>query len=95
LLIAHLDAEGITVERRTTITSIGESDGIVVAQGNGPDGVPVTYEARFLAGCDGSRSVTRVAIGVRFPGTSAQSSRARRHQKDLARYLDGHGIRAR
>jgi 2-polyprenyl-6-methoxyphenol hydroxylase-like FAD-dependent oxidoreductase len=68
LLIAHLDAEGITVERRTTITSIGESDGMVVAQGNGLSGVPVTFEARFLAGCDGARSVTRVALGVGFPG---------------------------
>jgi 2-polyprenyl-6-methoxyphenol hydroxylase-like FAD-dependent oxidoreductase len=38
LLIAHLDAEGIAIERRTTITSIEGGDGMVVAQGNGPDG---------------------------------------------------------
>jgi 2-polyprenyl-6-methoxyphenol hydroxylase-like FAD-dependent oxidoreductase len=68
LLIAHLDAEGIAIERRTTITSIEGGDGMVVAQGNGPDGAPVTFKAHFLAGCDGARSVTRAAIGVGFPG---------------------------
>ena len=35
---------------------------------NGPDGAPVAFEARYLAGCDGARSVTRGAIGVGFPG---------------------------
>ncbi|HLK40221.1 MAG TPA: FAD-dependent monooxygenase [Polyangiaceae bacterium] len=68
LLVARLEAEGVRVRRRTTIDAIAERGGSVVASGRGPDGAPVTFEARYVAGCDGARSVVRSSIEAGFPG---------------------------
>jgi 2-polyprenyl-6-methoxyphenol hydroxylase-like FAD-dependent oxidoreductase len=68
LLIERLAASGVQVERRTTIHSIEQEPGGVVARGTGPDGSPVELHAAFLAGCDGARSTARTAIGADFPG---------------------------
>jgi len=67
LLITHLEAEGVRVERRTTIRAIEAGDPCV-ARGTGPQGAQVEYRARFVAGCDGARSAVREAIGAGFPG---------------------------
>ncbi|HEX8792789.1 MAG TPA: FAD-dependent oxidoreductase [Polyangiaceae bacterium] len=67
-LIARLEAEGVHVERRTTIRSLERAGGRSVARGVGPDGSEVAYEAKFIAGCDGARSAVRTAIGAGFPG---------------------------
>lgn len=67
-LITRLDAQGVRVERPTTIQSIEAGSDGVVAHGTQADGTAVTYEARFLAGCDGARSTVRTAIGAGFPG---------------------------
>lgn len=68
LLTARLEAEGVRVERRTVIRSVEEAGGRCIARGLGPDESDVTYEARFVAGCDGARSTVRGAIGAGFPG---------------------------
>jgi 2-polyprenyl-6-methoxyphenol hydroxylase-like FAD-dependent oxidoreductase len=67
LLIAHLEAHGVRVERQTTIRAIEAGDPSV-ARGTGPQGAQVEYRARFVAGCDGARSMVREAIGAHFPG---------------------------
>jgi 2-polyprenyl-6-methoxyphenol hydroxylase-like FAD-dependent oxidoreductase len=67
LLVAHLEAAGIVVERRTTIHAVEDRGTAIVAHGQGPAG-PVSFEARYLAGCDGARSVVRSSIGASFPG---------------------------
>jgi 2-polyprenyl-6-methoxyphenol hydroxylase-like FAD-dependent oxidoreductase len=67
LLIEHLAALGVAVERRTELMSFtgGEAVNAVL---RGPDGRETPCEARFLAGCDGARSVVRHGIGAEFPG---------------------------
>jgi 2-polyprenyl-6-methoxyphenol hydroxylase-like FAD-dependent oxidoreductase len=68
LLIAKLAALGVTVERRTELTSFVEQANSVVARLRGPDGAEQDCEAIYLAGCDGARSKVRESIGVGFPG---------------------------
>ena len=68
LLIERLEALGISVERRTELIGFTERDGGVVARLRGGDGAEQDCEARFVAGCDGARSITREIIGTGFPG---------------------------
>jgi 2-polyprenyl-6-methoxyphenol hydroxylase-like FAD-dependent oxidoreductase len=68
LLIERLEALGISVERRTELIGFTERDGGVVARLRGGDGAEQDCEARFAAGCDGARSITREIIGTGFPG---------------------------
>ncbi len=68
LLVARLERQGIAVERRTTIDTIEEREGVLVARGRGADGAALTIDARYVAGCDGARSAVRSSIGAGFPG---------------------------
>ncbi|MDB5446009.1 MAG: FAD-dependent oxidoreductase [Phenylobacterium sp.] len=68
LLIAHLEAMGVTVERRTELVGFRDSADQVTAELRGPDGQVETVEARFIAGCDGTRSTVREALEADFPG---------------------------
>jgi 2-polyprenyl-6-methoxyphenol hydroxylase-like FAD-dependent oxidoreductase len=68
LLIARLLAEGVRVERRTAIHALESGEERCVARGTGPEGQERVYEAKFVAGCDGARSMVRDAIGATFPG---------------------------
>ena len=63
LLIEHLEREGVVVERGITIDGIEKHGEAITARGSGR-----TYQATYVAGCDGARSVIRRAIGVEFPG---------------------------
>ena len=102
LLVARLHAEGVSVERRTTIDSIEESGGALVAHGRGPEGAPVALHARYVAGCDGARSVVRSAIGADFPGGTYEhlfyvadvTARGRPMNKELHVLLDDAGFLA-
>jgi 2-polyprenyl-6-methoxyphenol hydroxylase-like FAD-dependent oxidoreductase len=68
LLIEHLAAAGVTVERRTELISFTDEGGRVTARLIGPDGAELTCEADFVAGCDGARSTVRAQTGGGFPG---------------------------
>src|SRR4029077_6683231 len=68
LLIARLEALGVTVERRTELISFVEQADVITARLRGSDGSEQNCEARYLAGCDGARSKVRETIGTGFPG---------------------------
>ncbi len=68
LLVERLRALGVEVERRTELLSFEDSGDHVVARLRKPDGSEEEYEARYLAGCDGARSLVRHALGITFEG---------------------------
>ena len=68
LLIERLEALGVAVERRTELVSFANEENGVVARLRGPDGHEVGCEAKYIAGCDGARSIVRETIGTGFPG---------------------------
>ena len=68
LLIARLEAMGVSVERRTELTSYSDEGDCIVALLRGPTGEEERCEAAYITGCDGSRSVVRETMGTGFPG---------------------------
>jgi 2-polyprenyl-6-methoxyphenol hydroxylase-like FAD-dependent oxidoreductase len=68
LLIERLEALGVSVERRTELASFTEEGRRVIARLRGPEGREEACEARYIAGCDGTHSTVRDAIGTGFPG---------------------------
>jgi 2-polyprenyl-6-methoxyphenol hydroxylase-like FAD-dependent oxidoreductase len=68
LLIERLRAFGISVERRTELIGFSEQGEHVVARLRGPEGNEETAKLRYIAGCDGARSLVRETIGTGFPG---------------------------
>jgi 2-polyprenyl-6-methoxyphenol hydroxylase-like FAD-dependent oxidoreductase len=68
LLIERLEALGISVERNIELIGFTEGSHGVVARLRGSDGTERDCEARFIAGCDGARSIVREIIGTGFPG---------------------------
>ncbi len=68
LLIERLEALGVSVERRTELIRFAEQEDCMQARLRGPGGEEQDCEARYVAGCDGARSVVREAIGTGFPG---------------------------
>ena len=67
-LIARLREAGVIVERQTELVGFEEANGHVAARLKLADGTLETFEAAFLAGCDGARSTTRQALKIEFPG---------------------------
>ena len=68
LLIARLAEYGVTVERATELRSFTQEGERVRARIVGPQGREEVCEARFLAGCDGARSLVRETLHTGFPG---------------------------
>jgi 2-polyprenyl-6-methoxyphenol hydroxylase-like FAD-dependent oxidoreductase len=68
LLIARLEAAGVSVERQTELLSFVDDGGRVRARLRGPGGLEFEHETSFLAGCDGARSTVRQTLGTGFPG---------------------------
>jgi len=68
LLIERLLAFGVAVERRTELLRFTEASGSVIARLRGSDGQEQDCETRYLAGCDGARSIVRESLGTGFPG---------------------------
>lgn len=68
LLIERLMSLGVSVERRTELTSFRDEGTHVTAQLRRADGSEERCEASYLAGCDGARSLVREALGMGFPG---------------------------
>jgi 2-polyprenyl-6-methoxyphenol hydroxylase-like FAD-dependent oxidoreductase len=67
LLLQRLADLGVSVERRTELTGFSDDGTRILAQLRTPDGER-SCEARYLAGCDGARSLVRERLGAGFPG---------------------------
>ena len=68
LLIARLEELGVSVERRTELIGYRDEGDRVVAHLRLPDGRDETWEAAYIAGCDGAHSIVRQTMGMGFPG---------------------------
>jgi 2-polyprenyl-6-methoxyphenol hydroxylase-like FAD-dependent oxidoreductase len=68
LLIERLLQLGVAVERRTELTDFTDLGDRVRVELRAADGKKESSEARYLAGCDGARSLVREGLGVGFPG---------------------------
>jgi 2-polyprenyl-6-methoxyphenol hydroxylase-like FAD-dependent oxidoreductase len=68
LLIDRLAAVGVDVERRTELMGFEEASGRAVAHLKHADGAQETCAAAYIAGCDGTHSRVREALGIGFPG---------------------------
>jgi 2-polyprenyl-6-methoxyphenol hydroxylase-like FAD-dependent oxidoreductase len=68
LLIERLAERGISVERRTELAAFEDDGESVHARLRRPDGSEELAQVRYLAGCDGARSLVRETLGTGFPG---------------------------
>ncbi|MGA3156313.1 MAG: FAD-dependent monooxygenase [Steroidobacteraceae bacterium] len=68
LLVERVEALGTAVERNTELLGFSETGDHVVATLRNQRGETETCEAKFLAGCDGARSVARTTLGIGFSG---------------------------
>ena len=68
LLIEHLDAVGVGVERRTELVRFEQHREGVRAALKRADGAEEICEAAYLAGCDGAHSSVREGLAIEFPG---------------------------
>jgi 2-polyprenyl-6-methoxyphenol hydroxylase-like FAD-dependent oxidoreductase len=68
LLIERLAQMGVSVQRQTELLDFTDDGERVIARLRGPDGTEHDWEASYLAGCDGARSVVRETTGTGFPG---------------------------
>jgi 2-polyprenyl-6-methoxyphenol hydroxylase-like FAD-dependent oxidoreductase len=60
---------GAEIRRGHEVAGVSQDDGAATADVRGPDG-PYRVSARYLVGCDGSRSRVRDMAGIAFPGTT-------------------------
>ncbi len=68
LLNRELEVLGVTVERRTELTHVEQSDTGVRATLRRADATDEVCEAGWLAGCDGASSAVRHQLNIGFPG---------------------------
>jgi 2-polyprenyl-6-methoxyphenol hydroxylase-like FAD-dependent oxidoreductase len=68
LLIERLGELGVQVERRTELAGFTDLGSSVRAELRTADGRTESAEARYLAGCDGARSLVRESLDLGFPG---------------------------
>jgi 2-polyprenyl-6-methoxyphenol hydroxylase-like FAD-dependent oxidoreductase len=68
LLIERLAALGVPIERPVVLESFTERGDHVAARLRGADGEEIACETRYLAGCDGARSIVRETLGTGYPG---------------------------
>jgi 2-polyprenyl-6-methoxyphenol hydroxylase-like FAD-dependent oxidoreductase len=67
-LIDRLTELDVRVERPTELLGFEDRDEGIVARIKLADGSEETCTARYLAGCDGARSIVREQLGTGFPG---------------------------
>jgi 2-polyprenyl-6-methoxyphenol hydroxylase-like FAD-dependent oxidoreductase len=60
---------GAEIRRGHEVIAVSQDDDAASADVRGPDG-PYRVSARYLVGCDGSRSRVRELAGIAFPGTT-------------------------
>ncbi|WP_258348460.1 FAD-dependent monooxygenase [Saccharopolyspora gregorii] len=70
LLAAHASDRGVPIHRGHQVTGLDQGPDSVRIAVEGPAG---TYElaARYVVGCDGTRSTARTSAGIGFPGTGS------------------------
>ena len=68
LLIDRLQTLGVSVERRTALQRFKDGGDDVTACLSKPDGQEEICTARYIAGCDGARSIVRETLGLGYPG---------------------------
>lgn len=68
LLGEHASELGAEIRRGHEVAGVSQDDDTATAEVRGPDG-PYRVSARYLVGCDGSRSRVRDMTGIAFPGT--------------------------
>ena len=69
VLVEHLKAAGVEVERGMELLSFEDTGGEVRARlRRHGEGAEETCHAAYLAGCDGAHSVVRTEPGIGFPG---------------------------
>jgi len=68
LLIERLQQAGVSVERHTELVGFSDDGEHISARLRRADGAAETCEARYLAGCDGARSLVRERLALGFPG---------------------------
>jgi 2-polyprenyl-6-methoxyphenol hydroxylase-like FAD-dependent oxidoreductase len=68
VLVEHLAARGVTVERGVTFESYEREGDNLRCVLRRPDGTLETMGTRFLVGCDGARSAVREQAGIPFLG---------------------------
>jgi 2-polyprenyl-6-methoxyphenol hydroxylase-like FAD-dependent oxidoreductase len=70
LLIARLEAMGVSVERQTELLGYADEGERVVARLRAPAGQDEHCEAAYIAGCDGGHSIVRQTMGADYPGAT-------------------------
>jgi 2-polyprenyl-6-methoxyphenol hydroxylase-like FAD-dependent oxidoreductase len=68
LLIKHLAALGVKVERQTELLRFEQNETAVQATLKLPNGSEQVCGTTYLAGCDGASSTVRETLGIGFPG---------------------------
>ncbi|MCH9611797.1 MAG: 6-methylpretetramide 4-monooxygenase [Chlamydiia bacterium] len=66
VLVAHLERQGMSVDRETEMVEFAQSEDQVIAKLASGEEV----SARYLVGCDGAHSFVRKALGMGFAGKS-------------------------
>jgi 2-polyprenyl-6-methoxyphenol hydroxylase-like FAD-dependent oxidoreductase len=70
ILEEHLHTAGITVERRTELTTMEQIGEAVECRLRHADGTEQAVTARYVVGCDGGHSTVRQLAGIGFEGGS-------------------------
>ena len=68
VLIEHLAARGVGVERRVELVGFHADEGAVTCTLRHGDGRTEQVHSRYLVGCDGAHSTVRRAAGIPFKG---------------------------
>ncbi len=74
ILIEHLGALGVQVEREVELTGLIQTDTSVRATVRHTDGRAEVIETPWMVGCDGAHSTTRHALGMEFEGAPYDES---------------------
>jgi len=61
---------GCTLKRGTTVTGVRQSSDHVVVEASEPDGTTVEFDAAWVIGADGARSVVRESAGLHLEGST-------------------------